>query len=1112
ERITKKRTKNKAKTTKLDSEWKSCEGQSQIKAKDQKSQIQEAAALRAVILADSPMSTSIDQDAPSANKVLLIKLKWIYKVKTDEFGGVLKNKARLVAQGFRQEEGINFEESFALLKEEVYVFQPEGFVDQDNPSHVYKHKKALYGLKQAPLAWYDMLSSFLISQHFSKGAVDPTLFTWQAGNDLLLAKPIEKQLQAVKQIFQYLKGTINMGLWYSKDTDMSLIAYAAADHAGSKHIDVRYHFIKEQVDNGVVELYFVRTKYQLADIFTKPLPCDKFNFLIEKLDVPEVYMHQFWDSVHKHDTFYRFKLDKKKRFKLNIETFRDIFQICPKVHGQDFDALPTDEEIVSFLRELGHTREINDVIVDQMHQPWRTFAALINRSLSRKTTGLDKLRLSRAQILWGMYYHKNMNYVELLWKDFIYQIDNRAYKKQKKMSYTSTECKGKFKKASPSKEDLSLNVVPVDEEPKSAKKKDSSSGSGAAKIKPSVISEGTGAKPGVSDVTEEESSESEAESWRNDEDDRNNDQDSSEYDHQDDEEVEDDEEEKEDEFVRTLSHYSHTDDEDETNEESKVEDKAEGDKDEGMDYTTNLLYDDVDVRMNEPTHADEEFVQEEGIDAEMIDAQQGKENLENTFDQVVEDAHVTISTVAKETEVLVTSSSRSSDLASKFLNFADIPLRDAKIVSPMDVSVHHEVSSTQTSTLLIVPVSVITTIPISLPSFTPSPLLSTPTPTSTTKETNPQYELPDFASVFQFNYRKIVEESLKDVVLAKESSQPKSTYKAAATLTKFKLKKILIDKINRSQSYLTAVEHKECYNGLIKSYDLDKPLFSTYGNVYSLKRSQKDKDKDEDPFAGSDRGLKKRKMSKDAEPSKASDMPQDQEGYKGSDDEEPKREAASKRPAFKLLKGTCTNYTELEYDFEECYKALSEKLDWNNLEGGDYPFDLTKPLPLVISGNRQKVLIDYFFNNDLKYLQGGISTMTYTTSITKTKNRLTNISGDDVSDFAIALRMFTRSIVIQKRVKDLQLAVESYQKKINVTKSNSTRPEIRKRDPYTPYQDPQGFIYVDSIGRNRLMRSDELYKFSDGTLTRLYSFLDDITKNIQIEYLPKRRWSSLEKK
>nr|GFB48898.1 retrovirus-related Pol polyprotein from transposon TNT 1-94 [Tanacetum cinerariifolium] len=152
--------------------------------------------------------------------MLLIKLKWIYKIKTNKFRGVQKNKARLVTQGFRQEEGIDFKESFAPvarieairifiaiaahknmtifqmdikttflngeLKEEVYVSQPEGFVDQDNPSHVYKLKKALYGLKQAPLAWYHMLSRFLISQYFSKGVVDLTLFTWKARKVLLM--------------------------------------------------------------------------------------------------------------------------------------------------------------------------------------------------------------------------------------------------------------------------------------------------------------------------------------------------------------------------------------------------------------------------------------------------------------------------------------------------------------------------------------------------------------------------------------------------------------------------------------------------------------------------------------------------------------------------------------------------------------------------------------------------------------------------------------------------------------------------------------------------------------------------------------------------------------
>nr|GEV90450.1 zf-CCHC domain-containing protein/DUF4219 domain-containing protein/UBN2 domain-containing protein [Tanacetum cinerariifolium] len=75
-----------------------------------------------------------------------------------------------------------------------------------------------------------------------------------------------------------------------------------------------------------------------------------------------------------------------------------------------------------------------------------------------------------------------------------------------------------------------------------------------------------------------------------------------------------------------------------------------------------------------------------------------------------------------------------------------------------------------------------------------------------------------------------------------------------------------------------------------------------------------------------------------------------------------------KRPAFKLLKGTRTNFVELEYDFEECYKALSEKLDWDNPEGGDSPFDLTKPIPLIMNKNHQIVPVDYFFNNDLKYL------------------------------------------------------------------------------------------------------------------------------------------------
>ncbi|GJR82158.1 retrovirus-related pol polyprotein from transposon TNT 1-94 [Tanacetum coccineum] len=106
------------------------------------------------------------------------------------------------------------------LNEVVYVSQPEGFVDPEHPSHVYRLKKALYGLKQAPRAWYDKLSAFLIKSGFTKGVVDPTLFTRKTGKHLLL------------RIFRYLKGTIHMGLWYPKDSGFELKAFADADYAG----------------------------------------------------------------------------------------------------------------------------------------------------------------------------------------------------------------------------------------------------------------------------------------------------------------------------------------------------------------------------------------------------------------------------------------------------------------------------------------------------------------------------------------------------------------------------------------------------------------------------------------------------------------------------------------------------------------------------------------------------------------------------------------------------------------------------------------------------------------------------------------------------------------
>nr|GEV31590.1 hypothetical protein [Tanacetum cinerariifolium] len=399
------------------------------------------------------------------------------------------------------------------------------------------------------------------------------------------------------------------------------------------------------------------------------------------------------------------------------------------------------------------------------------------------------------------------------------------------------------------------------------------------KIKPSATSKGTGVKPRVPDVPEEETSE-------------NNE-------HESDSEHETNKSESSSESDHNESEENEEDDEDET----KTTDKVEGDEDEEMDFTTSRLYDDVDIRLIEPVDTDEGFVQE----------------------------------------------------------IFSIQMRE--IASLMDVYIQHEVPSQQTPTLLTVPVSVIsdssqvfsTVILKSLQSFTSPPQQSTSTPSPTTEAINHLSTLSDFADEFiNFLSASItarITEHVKNQlpqILPKEVSN--FAPPATATLTEFELKKILIDKMDKSKSYLAAPEHRECYEGLKKYYDLDKTVFSTYGKVYSLKRSRKDKDKDEDPFAGLDRWLKRGRLEKMQNQQK-SEEPE----FEVADDDIPHDQEGNPGPAFRLLKGTRSNYTELEYDFEECYKALSEKLDWENPEGGDYPFDLTNPLPLVNTRNRQKV-------------------------------------------------------------------------------------------------------------------------------------------------------------
>ncbi|GJY45886.1 hypothetical protein Tco_0434949 [Tanacetum coccineum] len=127
------------------------------------------------------------------------------------------------------------------------------------------------------------------------------------------------------------------------------------------------------------------------------------------------------------------------------------------------------------------------------------------------------------------------------------------------------------------------------------------------------------------------------------------------------------------------------------------------------------------------------------------------------------------------------------------------------------------------------------------------------------------------------------------------------------------------------------------------------------------------------------------------------------------------------------------------------------------------------------------------------------------------QGKLTNINLDERFALNVALRIYMRHIVIQECMEDLQLAVESYKKKINLSIPDSYRLYLRKMTPYTAYHDIQGIIYQDDMDRNRLMRTDELHKFSDDTLNHVHTALNDIATGIQMEYLPKRKWSKQDK-
>nr|GFB18950.1 hypothetical protein [Tanacetum cinerariifolium] len=153
--------------------------------------------------------------------------------------------------------------------------------------------------------------------------------------------------------------------------------------------------------------------------------------------VPKIYMQEFWDTAYVHQRSIRFKMNNKKHI-VDLESFREMLHICPRIPGQAFVELPFKKEILEFIRFLRHgatIRTLTDININKLYQPWRSFAAIINKCLTGKSSSYDSFRLSQAQILWGLYLTRSIDYAFLIWEDFVYQVEHKNQKKSNEMYY-----------------------------------------------------------------------------------------------------------------------------------------------------------------------------------------------------------------------------------------------------------------------------------------------------------------------------------------------------------------------------------------------------------------------------------------------------------------------------------------------------------------------------------------------------------------------------------------------------------------------------------------------------------------------------------------------------
>ncbi|GKA02333.1 hypothetical protein Tco_0674998, partial [Tanacetum coccineum] len=532
-----------------------------------------------------------------------------------------------------------------------------------------------------------------------------------------------------------------------------------------------------------------------------------YNAFEISADVPEIFMQELWVTVSRHHSSLRFKLNGKSHT-VNVDNFRDMLKICPKLPGQKFKEPPLEEDILSFIRDLGHTGEIkflSDVNVNHMHQPWRSFAAIINKCLSGKTMTLESLRLSRAQILWGMYHNKKVHYVYLLWEDLMFQVENKNSKKNNDMYYprfTETPKPKTTKKKANSKASPKTKTTQAT---KGKRIKSSAKGDKAAKKKqPAQTSIDKGltmlsdvALTGVEQLklvierskTQTHSSYASGSSA--------------------DEGTEDDEDEV------------NVNEKDDDNDNNDDDDDADNQDDENPDEENQD--DDDDDEQTNPDNDGDDFVHPK-FSTHDNEARQEEANEEDNFDPIVqtpshvestddEDNDEEVQGVNIEGEAMDEAANNEEDEGNDLYRDLNVNLegRDVEMTDDQPTNVNSRV--------------LLCHLALCLTCSTPDQI-----------QDQVKEQVKAQVSKILPKIEKLVNDQLEYEVLIRSSNKAKTSHAVAANLSELELKKILIDKMEANKSIDMSDIQKNLYKALVNAYDADKDILDAYGDNVTIKQ------------------------------------------------------------------------------------------------------------------------------------------------------------------------------------------------------------------------------------------------------------------------------------